>query len=100
RALVRPGADVRWLRSQGVELTEGSLDDLASLGRACRDVDRVYHAAARVGDWGPWPEFVAITVEGSKNLFDAAERAGVRRMVHVSSISVYGHINQPGLVVD
>jgi nucleoside-diphosphate-sugar epimerase len=100
RALVRPGADTRWLASHRVELVEGSLTDPASLAAACEGVDVVYHAAARVGDWGPWHEFVAITVEGSKNLFDAAERAGVRRMVHISSISVYGHINRPGLVVD
>lgn len=100
RALVRKGSDTAWLKSQGVELVEGSLTDPASLARACEGVQCIYHAAARVGDWGPWKEFVEITVEGSKNLFDAAETAGVPRLIHVSSISVYGHINVPGLVVD
>lgn len=100
RALVRPGADVSFLESQGVELVPGDLSDLPSIMKACEGVQCVYHAAARVGDWGPWEEFVKITVEGSKNLFDAAERTGVPRFIHISSISVYGHVNQPGLVVD
>ncbi|MFQ5423159.1 MAG: NAD-dependent epimerase/dehydratase family protein [Phycisphaerae bacterium] len=100
RALVRPGADVRWLQSQGVELAEGDLARPASLERACEGVTCIYHAAARVGDWGPWREFQAITVDGSRNLFDAAERLGVPRFIHISSISVYGHINEPGLVID
>lgn len=100
RVLVRPGSDVRWLRSHGVELVEGDLSDPASLARACEGVKCVYHAAARVGDWGPWSEFVEITIDGSRNLFDAAEQAGVSRFIHISSISVYGHINRAGLVID
>lgn len=100
RVLVRPGSDVTWLKSHDVELVEGDLSDRASLDRACDGVQCVYHAAARVGDWGPWPDFVRITIEGSLNLFDAAERAGVPRFIHISSISVYGHVNKPGLVID
>lgn len=100
RVLVRPGTDVRWLQSQGAEFIEGDLLDRASLDRACEGVQCVYHAAARVGDWGPWEEFVRITIDGSHNLFDAAEKAGIPRFIHISSISVYGHVNQPGLVLD
>lgn len=100
RALVRPTADTTWLRSQGVELVEGDLSDMASVLKACEGVQCIYHAAARVGDWGPWPDFVKVTIEGSKNLFEAAERTGVPRLIHISSISVYGHVNQKGLVLD
>ncbi|MBI5763641.1 MAG: NAD-dependent epimerase/dehydratase family protein [Planctomycetes bacterium] len=100
RALVRKGADTSWLKTQGVELVEGDITDPASLDRACQGVQCIYHAAARVGDWGPWEDFVRVTIDGSNNLFDAAERAGVPRFIHISSISVYGHMNEPGLVVD
>lgn len=100
RALVRKGADTSWLKTQGVELVEGDVTDPASLDRACQGVQCIYHAAARVGDWGPWEDFVRVTIDGSNNLFDAAERAGVPRFIHISSISVYGHMNEPGLVVD
>lgn len=100
RALVRFGSNVDWLKAQGVELVEGDLTNRESVERACQGVQCVYHAAARVGDWGPWKEFVSITIDGTNNLFDAAEKAGVPRFIHVSSISVYGHRNEPGLVID
>ncbi len=100
RAVVRFGANLDWLKRRGVEIVEGDMTNLASLERACEGVQCVYHGAARVGDWGPWPEFVKITVEGSNNLFDAAEKASVPRFIHVSSISVYGHRNEAGLVID
>jgi nucleoside-diphosphate-sugar epimerase len=100
RVLARRGADTAWLESQGAEIAWGDLTDPASVQAACRGVQTVYHAAARVGDWGPWAEFERITIQGSRNLFDAAEAAGVQRLVHISSISVYGHVNEEGLVLD
>lgn len=100
RALVRPGSDTRFLESLGVELAEGDMTDEASLRRACEGVSIVYHAAARVGDWGPWHEFVEITIEGTRKLLQGAIDAGVKRFLHISSISAYGHPNRPGLVID
>ncbi len=100
RVLVRRGADTSWLDTQNVEYAYGDLTDRASLDAALRGVTCVYHAAARVGDWGPWSEFQRITIDGSKNLFDAIEAAKVPRMIHISSISVYGHVNGEGLVLD
>jgi nucleoside-diphosphate-sugar epimerase len=100
RALVRPGSDVGFLASQGVELVEGDVTDRASLDRACHGVGRVYHSAARVGDWGPWREFVNVTIHGTRNLVEAAALARVDRFLHISSISVYGHVDGDGLVLD
>lgn len=100
RALLRAGAEASWLRTQPVELVEGDLTDAASLRRACQGVNIVYHAAARVGDWGPWAEFQRISVEGTRHLVDAASRAGVKRLLHISSISAYGHVNAKGVVLD
>ena len=100
RALVRATSDVSWLEGQGVEFVEGDLGDRASLGRACTGASVVYHSAARVGDWGPWSEFQAITIDGTAHLIDAAAEAGVDRFVHISSISAYGHVDGPGMVLD
>lgn len=100
RVLARRDADASWLQTQGVELAEGDILDPASLDRACQGMQCIYHSAARVGDWGPWPDFVRVTVDGSINLFNAAEKAGVPRFIHISSISAYGHVNSPGLVLD
>ncbi len=100
RALVRRGSDITWLKTQGVEFTEGELNDRASLEKACAGVQTVFHAAARVGDWGPWEEFVRYTIEGTRNLAEAASKAGVDRFLHISSISAYGHPDGEGMVID
>ena len=100
RALVRPGSDTRHLDEWGVEKAFGDVTDAASLPDALRGVERVYHAAAQVGDWGPWGRFVAVTIEGTGNMLDAARDAGVKRFLHVSSISAYGHPDGEGLVLD
>jgi nucleoside-diphosphate-sugar epimerase len=91
RVLVRPTSDRAWLETQGVEFTEGDITDRASLDRACEGVDCVVHSAAKVGDWGDWDEFERITIGGTQNVIDASIAAGVRRLVHISSISVYGY---------
>ena len=100
RALVRPGANTSFLDSLGTEKAIGDVADRLSLARAMEGVRIVYHAAARVGDWGPWAEFVAITIEGTRNMIQAATRAGVQRFLHISSISAYGHPDGAGLVLD
>ncbi|MGQ9650840.1 MAG: NAD-dependent epimerase/dehydratase family protein [Phycisphaerae bacterium] len=100
RALVRRGGNVEWLKTQGVELADGDLTDKAALVRACQGVKVVYHAAARVGDWGPWEDFVNITINGTRNLAEAASAAGCERFLHISSISAYGHPDGEGVVLD
>ncbi|RMF85031.1 MAG: NAD-dependent epimerase/dehydratase family protein [Planctomycetota bacterium] len=95
RVLVRPGSDRSWLETQNVEFAEGDVTDADSVRRACEGCDVVYHSAARVGDWGPWEEFQAITIDGTRNMIDAAQAAGVRRFVHISSISTYGYHTKP-----
>ena len=91
RVLVRPGSDRSWLETQNVEFVTGDVTDRASLEKACAGVDVVYHSAAKVGDWGPWEDFQRITIDGTRNIIDAAIAAGVRRFVHISSISCYGY---------
>lgn len=100
RALCRPGSDTRFLQCLGAEIVYGDLTDRESLRHACAGVDRVYHSAARVGDWGPWKDFVHISIDGTRHLLEAAADAKVGRFLHVSSISVYGHVNGEGLVLD
>ena len=100
RALVRKSSDTTFLKSLGVELVYGDITDRQSLTPAMQGVDIVYHAAARVGDWGPWQEFVDITIRGTENMLDAATKAGVKRFLHISSISAYGHPDGAGLVLD
>jgi nucleoside-diphosphate-sugar epimerase len=92
RALVRGSSDTTFLRSLGVELVEGDLENAAALPRAVDGADVVYHCAARVGDWGSWPLFQRAVIEATGNLLVASQAAEVGRFLHVSSINVYGHL--------
>jgi len=91
RAFVRPTSDTTFLRQLGVELTVGDLTEPDSLRRAIEGADVVYHCAARVGDWGPWRVFQREIIDATANLLDACRTVGVGRVLHVSSIIVYGH---------
>jgi len=100
RVLVRPGSDTRILDEWNVEKATGDITDPSSLPAAMEGVETVYHAAAQVGDWGPWSQFVAVSIDGTANMLAAARDAGVKRFLHVSSISAYGHPDGEGMVLD
>ena len=53
--------------------------------------DVCFHAAAKVEDFGPWKEFVAANVEGTRSVLRACRAAGVGRAVHVSTEAVLMH---------
>jgi nucleoside-diphosphate-sugar epimerase len=91
RALVRPTSDVTFLRGLGAELAPGDLRDVASLRRAVAGADVVYHCAAKVGEWGPWSEYQEQVIDATANVLEACRAESVGRVLHVSSITVYGH---------
>jgi nucleoside-diphosphate-sugar epimerase len=91
RALVRPASDTRFLEALGVERVVGDLTDPAACARAVQGAEVVYHTAAKVGDWGRWPQFQRDCIDATRNLATAASAAGVRRFLHISSTSAYGH---------
>jgi nucleoside-diphosphate-sugar epimerase len=96
RALVRPTSDTRFLQALGVELVRGDLADPDACARAVDGAEVVYHTAAKVGDWGPWREFQLGCIDATRNLGGVAATAGVKRFLHVSSTSAYGHPDEGG----
>ncbi|HET9684562.1 MAG TPA: NAD-dependent epimerase/dehydratase family protein, partial [Gemmatimonadaceae bacterium] len=89
RALVRDKARASWLETLGVELATGDTLRADSLPPAMRGADVVFHAAAAVTPDGGWEAFRRPNVEGTRNVVDATSAAGAR-LVHVSSVAVYG----------
>lgn len=91
-ALHRAGADTGELKKRGVALAEGDITDPASLARAIPGhVDAVFHAAASLSMWSRRnAEQEAINVGGTRNVVAAALAAGAKKLVHTSSVSVYG----------
>jgi nucleoside-diphosphate-sugar epimerase len=90
RILMQPAEDIKRLSQTGVEVCRGDLSDRASLEAAVNGVDRVLHCAARTGPWGPQAEYETANVLGPKTLVDVSLAAGVKRIVHVSSVTVHG----------
>lgn len=91
RALVHRDGDMAALAEAGVEVYCRDIGNGAVYEDALRGVDRVIHCAARTGPWGPDDEYQRVNVRGVEALVRAAVSAGVRRFVHVSSITVHGN---------
>ena len=91
RLLVRPGESVAAPVALSLEVQRGDLADRTTLESALTGVDCVLNCAARTGPWGPHAEYERTNVRGLETLVRTAIAAGVRRVVHVSSITVHGN---------
>lgn len=101
RALVRDITHATRVQRGPLELSRGDVTESASLMTALADIDTVFHCAALVtGDALPYEDFHSVNVVGTQNLLSAC-RAQARelRVVHVSSVGVYGTIAR-GTVAD
>lgn len=89
RALVRDPSRVREL--EGMEVARGDLRDPESLERAVEGCGVVFHVAADYRLWAPDPwEMFRSNVEGTRNLLEAARRAGIDRVVYTSTVGCIG----------
>jgi len=78
--------------SDRVSWRVADLLDPASLERALDGVDQIYHAAGLALPYeSARARMFAVNVQGTVNLLHAARRAGVRRVLHVSSIAAVGY---------
>jgi nucleoside-diphosphate-sugar epimerase len=91
RALVRRDAPAprRWSLPAAVRVEPGDVLDADAFARAARGCDVVFHAAAAITPRGGWEAFRRLNVDGTMNAIGAAESAKAR-LVHVSSVAVYG----------
>jgi predicted dehydrogenase/nucleoside-diphosphate-sugar epimerase len=69
-----------------VEVALGDLGDAAAVNRAVRGAETVIHVGAAMT--GGWVDHQRSTVEGTRNVLEACLRFGVKKLVHVSSMSV------------
>jgi dihydroflavonol-4-reductase len=91
RVLVRRSSDLRGIADLRVERMVGDLREPRSLEPAVTGCETVYHVGADYRLWAPDPsELYRSNVEGTRNLLEAAGRAGVRRVVYTSTVGCIG----------
>ncbi|UWX61010.1 NAD-dependent epimerase/dehydratase family protein [Chryseobacterium oranimense] len=110
RASKRPGSNLNDVRHSYSFYTENpddffnkidwvdvDFDDIDALQEALKDVDEVYHCAAKVG-FHPQDEkeMYHTNVKGTENLLFACEGSEVKKILHVSTIAVLDIFNERG----
>src|SRR5437016_11293894 len=88
RVLLRPSSNNRAIADLPLEYVTGDLRDSASLDRALTGVRRVFHVAADYRLWSRRSQDIYDSnVGGTKNLLEAAKRAGVEQFIYTSTVA-------------
>lgn len=66
----------------------GDLRSARDVERALKNINHVFHVAALPGVWGRKEEYFGINYEGTKNLVNAAKKAGIIKFIYTSTPSV------------
>ena len=99
RRLLADGHDVRTLDvvplddaelERSVDELRGDIRDRDSVGKLVQGADVVVHAAAALPIQASRGSIRSVNVGGTENVLRAADDAGVRRVVFISSTAVYG----------
>lgn len=93
RAMTRLMSRAR--RTPGVQWIQCDLGNENALRKALEGIETVFHCAALVGPPGSLQDYEAANVEGTVRLARLAAEAGVKTLVYVSSMSVYGMPSGP-----
>jgi nucleoside-diphosphate-sugar epimerase len=90
RVLALPTEDTSSLEERGIRVHRGDICRPETLVAALDGAEAVLHLAAMMDVWRALADYRAVNVTGTENVCRAALAVGVRRVVHMSSSSVYG----------
>lgn len=97
RVLMRASSTNRAIADLSLEYVTGDLRDAASLDRAMNGIQRVFHVAADYRLWAKRSQDIYDSnVGGTKNLLDAAKRAGVEQLIYTSTVATLA-VDRPEL---
>ena len=91
KALLRPGADERGLAGAQFERVTGDVSDRKLLEREIAGCDWCFHVAASYQLWmRDYAPMYAANVEGTRNVLEAAGRAGCAKIIYTSTVGCIG----------
>ena len=97
RVLMRASSSNRAISDLPLEYVTGDLRDPASLERAMKGVQRVFHVAADYRLWAKRSQDIYDSnVGGTKNLLAAAKAAGVSQLIYTSTVATIA-VDRPEL---
>ncbi len=90
RVIVRKTSDLTHLStlSDKIEIIYGDLTDPLVTATITKDIDIIFHSAARVVDFGSYTQFVSTNITATEYLLGSAQAHGVQKFIFVSSPSV------------
>lgn len=77
------------LEEEGAIFCEGDFTDKYACARFFKGMDYVIHAGALSTVWGKWEDFQNTNVIGTRNVCALCRKFGIKRMVYISSPSIY-----------
>ncbi len=96
-ALGRNPLRLNELEDEEIRALRGDITKKDDLLAACKNQEVVFHCAALPSPWGNYEKFYQANVIGTRNVVQACLKNNVRRLVHVSTPSIYfdycSHLN-------
>lgn len=77
------------LENTGLRFLAIDLKDEDGIASACENQDYVFHCAALSSPWGKYRDFYDANVIGTNNIIKGCQHHDVKRLIHVSTPSVY-----------
>ena len=91
KVLLRPGANERGLLGLKFERAMGDISDRQLLAREMEGYDWCFHVAANYQLWmRNYAPMYATNVEGTRNVLEAAGKAGCQKIVYTSTVGCIG----------
>jgi dihydroflavonol-4-reductase len=101
RVLEEPGAEVRHLSLDAIQLVRGDIRCEQEIRDAVRGCRQVYHLAANPNLWTRVrSDFNAVNNEGTRHVLHEALRAGAERVLHTSTESILARAQSNGQAVE
>ena len=76
------------LQNKGVKTIQADLTEPIQIVPACKDMDAIFHVAAKAGVWGRRKDFYSSNVVGTRNILQACHENAVPYLIHTSTPSV------------